>query len=206
MKDVSRGGRTVVFVGHNMAAIRSLCNKGILMASGRVVMASDVQEIVSAYLASGERQAKSTFQNGGFKISSVSFFDENGEVSSNALQFGNAYTLSIMVDCSDTMKAAIVVSVINDEGTKVSSINSAEEGSDFWNLSSIKQIKCVINQMRLMPGQYSLNIDLCDQHNLFLRAEQALHFTVDPQCLPNAAWAYNSSHGVFRLVDSIQTI
>jgi lipopolysaccharide transport system ATP-binding protein len=205
MKDVSRGGRTVVFVGHNMAAIRSLCNKGMLLASGRVVMAGDIQEVVSAYLAEGAQKAKTSFQNGGVKISSVAFLDENGEASSNFLAFDNAYTLSIMLDCTDAVKSAVVISVINDEGTKVSSINSIEEGNDFWNLSSIKQIKCFIKHMRLMPGQYSLTVDLCDQHNMFLRAERALQFTVEPQCLPHAPWAYNSSHGVFRITDSVQT-
>src|SRR5437868_3345067 len=37
MNDVSRGGRTVVFVSHNMAAVENLCRRGLVMQRGRLV-------------------------------------------------------------------------------------------------------------------------------------------------------------------------
>jgi lipopolysaccharide transport system ATP-binding protein len=203
MQDVAHEGRTVLFVSHNMAAVRLMCDKGIILSSGQMVQYSSAQEVVTTYLNVGDTNAKSSFQKGGFKISSVSFLDEYGKETVNSLTFGCAYTLLILLDCADSAKSALVVSVINDEGLKVASINSFEEGCDFWRLSSLKRIRCFIKQMRLMPGRYSLSIDLCDQNSLFLRAEQALRFTVEPQCLPNASNAYNSSHGIFRLTDAI---
>src|SRR5207237_5159881 len=39
MKDVTREGRTVVFVSHNLAAVRSLCSRGIVLDQGRLVLA-----------------------------------------------------------------------------------------------------------------------------------------------------------------------
>jgi len=51
MQDISRGGgRTVLFVSHNMAAIRSLCTRGILMENGRVVFEGDVDKGIAIYL------------------------------------------------------------------------------------------------------------------------------------------------------------
>lgn len=42
MKDVSQGeGRTVLFVSHNMAAVRSLCTRGIILKNGRTDFVSD---------------------------------------------------------------------------------------------------------------------------------------------------------------------
>ena len=59
MQDVGRGGRTVLFVSHNMSAVASLCSRGIVMASGRVAFDGDVAGAVRAYLdqsaPSGER-------------------------------------------------------------------------------------------------------------------------------------------------------
>ena len=51
MQDVSRGeGRTVLFVSHNMAAVKSLCKKGVILQNGLLVDSGDVDTIVSHYL------------------------------------------------------------------------------------------------------------------------------------------------------------
>ena len=51
MQDVSRGeGRTVLFVSHNMASIRALCNHGVLLENGSVKAMGDVGDIVDLYL------------------------------------------------------------------------------------------------------------------------------------------------------------
>jgi lipopolysaccharide transport system ATP-binding protein len=50
MKDVSKSGRTVLFVSHNMSAVRNLCNKGILMEKGMLIKNGTADEIVNIYL------------------------------------------------------------------------------------------------------------------------------------------------------------
>ena len=51
MGDVARSGRTVLFVSHNMGAIRSLCQRAILLEEGRVTFDGDAGDAVGAYLA-----------------------------------------------------------------------------------------------------------------------------------------------------------
>ncbi len=51
MEDVSKEGRTVIFVSHNMAAIRGLCNRALLMKNGHVVTDSTIETVVSDYLS-----------------------------------------------------------------------------------------------------------------------------------------------------------
>jgi lipopolysaccharide transport system ATP-binding protein len=50
MGDVARQGRTIVFVSHNMAALRKLCPRAVLIEGGRIVESGDSEEIVSHYL------------------------------------------------------------------------------------------------------------------------------------------------------------
>ena len=51
MQDVSRGeGRTVLFVSHNMAAVRSLCQRGIVLDNGGVVFDGNVNDAIANYL------------------------------------------------------------------------------------------------------------------------------------------------------------
>ena len=51
MQDVSKGeGRTVLFVSHNMAAVKSLCNKGVVLENGVVNYQGDIDSSVNFYL------------------------------------------------------------------------------------------------------------------------------------------------------------
>jgi lipopolysaccharide transport system ATP-binding protein len=55
MNDVSqKEGRTVLFVSHNMIAIKQLCSSGILMKNGSIVCASSVQNTIDEYLKSND--------------------------------------------------------------------------------------------------------------------------------------------------------
>ncbi len=49
MSDVAHGGRTVLFVSHNMTALRNLCSRGILLRSGKVECDADIDEALASY-------------------------------------------------------------------------------------------------------------------------------------------------------------
>ena len=49
MEDVARTGRTVLFVSHNMGAVRSLCTKGLFLENGKVLQAGDVGKCIETY-------------------------------------------------------------------------------------------------------------------------------------------------------------
>lgn len=57
MKDVSmQGGRTVLFVSHNMDSMLNLCNKGTILENGSVIYESDIRSAVAEYLSSGKSE------------------------------------------------------------------------------------------------------------------------------------------------------
>lgn len=57
MEDVAKGGRTVLFVSHNMTAINQLCSRAILLDAGCIRQVGDTPAIVSAYLDSGSERS-----------------------------------------------------------------------------------------------------------------------------------------------------
>ena len=87
MKDVSQGeGRTVLFVSHNMAAVRKLCERGIVLGNGSVMYDGGVDEAINYYMNSYEgickmpisempRKGKNT---GLLRYNSIEFFDRQG--------------------------------------------------------------------------------------------------------------------------------
>jgi lipopolysaccharide transport system ATP-binding protein len=52
MKDVTQSGRTVLFVSHNMAAVRALCNRGVFVESGCIRHIGDVDSTTEYYIQS----------------------------------------------------------------------------------------------------------------------------------------------------------
>ncbi|MDF1845439.1 MAG: Wzt carbohydrate-binding domain-containing protein, partial [Rubripirellula sp.] len=50
MQDVGSDGRTVLFVSHNMGAVRTLCTRGVMLENGRVTADGPVNEVVNRYL------------------------------------------------------------------------------------------------------------------------------------------------------------
>jgi lipopolysaccharide transport system ATP-binding protein len=50
MEDIAKGGRTILFVSHNMAAIRNLCQRTLLIDKGELLMNSATNQVVAHYL------------------------------------------------------------------------------------------------------------------------------------------------------------
>jgi len=52
MEEVSKQGRTVLFVSHNMGAVRALCTRGLLLEEGALTMDDEVDVVINSYLSS----------------------------------------------------------------------------------------------------------------------------------------------------------
>ncbi|MFQ3645608.1 MAG: ABC transporter ATP-binding protein [Anaerolineae bacterium] len=59
MNEVAGEGRTVLFVSHNMAAVESLCQSGILLEHGRVTLRDTARTVIDTYLGSGQTTSAS---------------------------------------------------------------------------------------------------------------------------------------------------
>ena len=78
MQDVSRGeGRTVLFVSHNMAAVRNLCQRGIILDNGSLAFDGSIEDAVQHYLqdsiASGNTLSLSELPRSGKNSGSIRF-------------------------------------------------------------------------------------------------------------------------------------
>jgi lipopolysaccharide transport system ATP-binding protein len=53
MQDVAKGGRTVLFVSHNMAVVNNLCHRALLFVEGELVRNGKTSAVVDAYVGTG---------------------------------------------------------------------------------------------------------------------------------------------------------
>jgi lipopolysaccharide transport system ATP-binding protein len=50
METVGKEGRTVIFVSHNMGAVKTLCSTGILISAGKLLLKDTVSNVISKYI------------------------------------------------------------------------------------------------------------------------------------------------------------
>jgi lipopolysaccharide transport system ATP-binding protein len=90
MKDISgNDGRTVLFVSHNMAAVKSLCTRGIVLENGKIAFEGGTDDCVDHYLKSGEKLTNFKsfdLEENGFKILSAGVKNLNSSYDSPILE------------------------------------------------------------------------------------------------------------------------
>ena len=78
MSEVAHGGRTVVFVSHNLGAVSRLCDRGVVLDHGRVVAGGPVDEAIQAYGRVLKSSPEPAAPGGGGGIAVLDFGLEQG--------------------------------------------------------------------------------------------------------------------------------
>ena len=129
MQDVSRGeGRTVLFVSHNMSAIRSLCHRGVVLDNGMVSFDGETENAVQFYLkdAPVNDEAKSIKECISNKKSYLEIYDIqiNGSSSVNTSLKPGQKELDLMIHgvTQDPLKCEIKMIIKKMDGTPMASL------------------------------------------------------------------------------------
>nr|WP_314840197.1 ABC transporter ATP-binding protein [uncultured Flavobacterium sp.] len=164
MQDISKtGGRTVLFVSHNMAAVKSLCSRGILMENGKIKEINNIKTIISNYLllntdlsAEWKREIKSD---------SHLFFDRiyvsNSDAQiTNQIASGEDFTINIFLNAINSIRNSTVsIKFVNTEGIAVFTTSLHDIGNDFEVIKKGKyKLIADISKNILIPGSYNLVI------------------------------------------------
>jgi len=176
MDAVSKEGRTVLFVSHNMDAIERLCGRVIWLRSGQVVANSEsVSVLLKEYLFGGGNVDQRTVwvkeivtpSNPFFDLLSVKLVDAMGKLAPSV--FANDMNISIMIEANiaESDKSLNVGYAIYSEDGKVvywsCATDTAEDG---WPVFSIGKNRLVskIPQRLLNEGSYSIEV-MASLHN-----------------------------------------
>ena len=171
MKDVSKnGGRTVLFVSHNMGAVKSLCPNSILLKNGELINSGKSDDIVGEYLKdqnqiselnSSERLEE--IKNKPTYIDSIQFKNQNKEAVNEVIS-GHALNIEISVKSNRTIsKGLLNILFLNKEGLPVSMIRSDEIGV-IHTFDGRNSITIHIPKMNLRPEKYFINVVVADKN------------------------------------------
>jgi lipopolysaccharide transport system ATP-binding protein len=168
MQDVGRGGRTVLFVSHNMAAISRLCSRGLLLRHGRLAFDGSTLDAVTRYLADEQRPDSLRWETAGLPRR----LEEYGELArltavevrpaseaKSGFCFGEDLRLRLtFAAISNIHDAAIGVGIDDLYGNRIATFNSDEAGVTMaaGRDNTYTVDLCVPNPV-LNPGRYAVS-------------------------------------------------
>lgn len=164
MQDISKGeGRTVIFVSHNMAAVKNLCTRGIVLEHGKVVFTGNQNESVDYYLSNSIsniplNDRKDRVGNKNIIVKAISFFNKNGDSISQAIS-GEYLRVRLHIQKNrpvDFSKLFVGIAFLDNQEKKVVSFLSDEMGSDFSYVADNNFIDLMIPEFLLRSAVYNL--------------------------------------------------
>lgn len=92
MEAISKSGRTILFVSHNMGAVTEICSRVVLMEAGGVLMDGAPAQVLSKYLAtsSSARVVVEKIPNSSLNVIEISILDMGGRLASSIELGSNA--------------------------------------------------------------------------------------------------------------------
>ncbi|PIQ86849.1 MAG: ABC transporter ATP-binding protein [Candidatus Omnitrophica bacterium CG11_big_fil_rev_8_21_14_0_20_45_26] len=187
---VAHSGRTVLFVSHNMSAIRNLCTSAVHLEQGRIKTIGLPENVIQQYLQKDDSQVKST---------SVSLKDRHDRSGSGAVravdikvskagdpqappQSGTDTHFEISYDSSSKQslfRLRLVLNIVDTNGSVIFSCGTHYlEKNGFLDAPPRGKIVCLVKRLPLIPGKYWMNLAFKDDHGITDMIDRAGFFEV----------------------------
>ena len=202
MDDLRRGGRTVLFVSHNMPAIENLCSRAIWIDAGHIRQDGTPKDVIEAYLATNADASRLTADlrgtrnrrgNGEIRFTKLEFLDA-ADRPLKFLSSGDPVVLRLHYEAMDQiLRPDFEIGIYTDLGTLVTKFSTWID----YQIPSISpgpgHLDLTIDAFSFLPGRYYLSLWLKVQGPTYFDVlEHCLHFDVQ------ASDFYGSGKGIDR--------
>lgn len=162
MKDISRGqGRTVLFVSHNMAAVKSLCTKGIVLEYGKVKLVGDIENAVSYYLSGdseilNQKIFGNDYDTKEFKLEKISINSVGKTTNQPLLEYDEiVLNTTLLLKDKQFQNYHITYHLYNEMGEALFSFSNGGETEKLKHGKN--ELTCVFPSSFFQSGQYFLS-------------------------------------------------
>jgi lipopolysaccharide transport system ATP-binding protein len=167
MGEVARGGRTVLFVSHNMTAVQSLCDRAMLMQHGQLSAVGSTADIVARYLDTGESVVNGDLRGlrrhgeGNIRFHQIEFLDRNGLRLTSAIT-GEEVIIAIEFDGARTERRPARLGITFYDAWETALFICANEASrsEDLQIAAGDKLVCRIPRLPLSAGRYRVGLFL----------------------------------------------
>lgn len=206
MNDVAKEGRTVLFVSHNMASVRNLCSRCLLLSKGSVVKDGDSDSVVTAYL--GDEATAAAFQREPRSDRKPTIIRGNlTVVGSEDLQ---RIKIEIRIAGGGERKVNLDLRLFDASGTPAGAGSLAGLQDDVWIALSGHETQAAVSIPvdMLVDGRYFVSLDLTlPGLEYFDRVEHGLTFELSrPPGFGRRRLTQNSGWGVVEFPMKLESL
>jgi lipopolysaccharide transport system ATP-binding protein len=167
MGSVANEGTTVLFVSHNLGAVRNLCQTGVLIDAGGITARGHIEDVISAYLPKRDAQAETDLES---QIRLTRTTDRarfirsvtRGHDGDKADTFfiGDDLVADITLYCRDRVRSAMIsMGVSNSNGIQVYDFEAFQDaGFALEDLCGETTVRVTLRDLKLYPGVYQVHL------------------------------------------------
>ena len=162
IRDIGVQGRTILFVSHNMAAVRSICKQALIIEKGRVAAQGEIDQTVDQYLSQVNAASISseTVETNTFSVTAV----EINSVAGPVLKTFDPVEVRVrFVPKTEIKDPGLYVSILTMDSRRLTGLDL----KDFMTVEPLAagepvELGFTIESLPLLPGLYQLEIHLKD--------------------------------------------
>ena len=168
MKDVALGGRTILFVSHNMHAVRSLTQKVALLESGQLVCFAETDEAIRTYASSSTNEndqqhsldvyRHENWSDGRAPFTNIRLASHDGP-SVGMPEIGESTPLILELQLESTTNidsACLSLTLSRDSESSVTTVFTGDQNFQLRFEPGVQTIRCDLGLIPLAPGRYFL--------------------------------------------------
>jgi ABC-type polysaccharide/polyol phosphate transport system ATPase subunit len=172
INEFHKNGVTILFVSHNLDAVRNLCGQAIWLNQGQVVASGATDEVVEAYLSSvtakeevrlAAEQSNTSREDGSeVSIVNVQFLDANGSVS-HTFASGSPLVARIRYRARQRIKKPVFgVAIYRSDGVHVNGPNTRLADYTIDWIEGEGEIDYIVPSLPLLEGSYDFSAAIYD--------------------------------------------
>jgi lipopolysaccharide transport system ATP-binding protein len=185
MDDVAhQGGRTIVFVSHNMSAVRRLCDRAYLLQSGEVVASGSPSDVIANHLRDAGAQTEGgtaviepeaqRIGTGAALLRTATLVDSHGEPGT-ALGLAEPFSVRLEYDISTRLCGCVFeVGVIASDGMQIATAMNTDAGRPAVDLEPGRWLIDVQLDLAMLPGSYALTVMVHQENGTTIDAVEAI--------------------------------
>lgn len=190
ISEVASSGRTVLFVSHNMAAMRSLCTRALFVNGGRVSIDGPVERVIEAYLGlSGSADAELAEnlpirrdRSGNARVRVVGFQAHYRDAPGLAPRTGAPADFVVRYASrtgEPVSRLSVSIGVVDSFGTGLFGLMTRSTSvGEFRDAPGAGEAVCRVERLPLTPGKYFVNVYLNEEHGAADKVNRAAAFDV----------------------------
>jgi lipopolysaccharide transport system ATP-binding protein len=161
MDDVSKSGRTILFVSHQLTALRELCDKAILLNAGTVQMQATSDKVIEQYIQQiqGNNEIRNLEQKDqAIYLSDLNIYGNANQTKNAILPYQDCYFELTIQSSEDFEGIQIGIGIDDKMNNRITTCFTKHLGLSFKIKKGLNKISCRIKQLPLKPDIYQIHI------------------------------------------------